>query len=46
VKEIAELGDGQTWHPFGYANFLELVKIQMSLYACSTIFSCALGVTR
>lgn len=24
VKEIAELGDGQTWHPFGYANFLEL----------------------
>lgn len=24
VKEIAELGDGKTWHPFGYANFLEL----------------------
>lgn len=24
VKEIEELGDGKTWHPFGYANFLEL----------------------
>lgn len=24
MKDIAELGDGQTWHPFGYANFLEL----------------------
>lgn len=24
VQEIEELGDGKTWHPFGYANFLDL----------------------
>lgn len=24
VEEIERLGDGTTWHPFGYANFLEL----------------------
>lgn len=24
VTEIEELGDGKTWHPFGYANFLDL----------------------
>lgn len=24
VNTIAELGDGETWHPFGYANFVEL----------------------
>lgn len=24
VKEIEQLGDGKTWHPFGYANFLDL----------------------
>ena len=24
VQEIEEQGDGKTWHPFGYANFLDL----------------------
>lgn len=24
VQEIEHLGDGSTWHPFGYANFLDL----------------------
>lgn len=24
VQEIEHLGDGRTWHPFGYANFLDL----------------------
>ncbi len=26
VDTLAELGDGRTWHPFGYANFLELTE--------------------
>ena len=25
IHTIEELGDGQTWHPFGYANFVELL---------------------
>ncbi|MDO5638986.1 MAG: TIGR03571 family LLM class oxidoreductase [Neisseria sp.] len=26
IGTIEELGDGQTWHPFGYANFVELLE--------------------
>lgn len=26
VADIAARGDGRTWHPFGYANFLELTE--------------------
>ncbi|MDU8923738.1 TIGR03571 family LLM class oxidoreductase [Pasteurellaceae bacterium LIM206] len=26
VRKIADLGDDKTWHPFGYANFVELLE--------------------
>lgn len=26
IRTVAELGDGQTWHPFGYANMVELLE--------------------